>query len=106
MSSNIKIENNQIHKNIEKSVCELLEKYHPSSNLLNMHPTHEHCDYYVASDPLYGLVMTNCFTNFDCISQMDINKVLNMKIHHSVLDYYNLNTEEEVANFFNKIFHF
>lgn len=112
MSTNIKINNNLVHKNIEKTVCELLERYHPSSNILNMHHYHhldyhnyDHDGYYVASDPIHGLVVTNCFNNFNLITHNDIDKLLSMKIHHSVLDHYNLETEEEVANFFHNTFY-
>lgn len=50
--------------------------------------------------------MTNDFTDFNAVSQNDINKILLMKIHHSVLDYYNLNGEIETAKFFYNLFNF
>ena len=106
MSSNIKIENIHLHKNIEDTLGSLLERYHISSNIIHVNPDYSYLDYYIASDSHIGLVMTKDFKKFEAITHNDINKIILMKIHHSVLDYYNLDGEMETAKFFNDLFHF
>ena len=104
MSQNIKIHNLDIHKNIENPLIDLIHYNFPSSNLNHIELDFKYHDYYIAYNQQNGLVMTDCFTKFEHISNDDIKKILCMKIHHSVLEHYNLYDEYGVAKLFNNLF--
>jgi len=104
MSSNIKIQNLDLDKNIEKPLIDLIHYNYPWSNLNYVEIDFTYVNYYIVYDCLNGLLMTKCFTKFENITHNNIDKILCMKIHNSVLKHYNTNNECEIAKIFNDLF--